>query len=346
MVAGFVLLATACGKVGVPPAQVHAQAKDSNKTTDGFIHIYPEWLQAPTPTVVFRKYAIGFSIGSKGYMGGGEGYLPGGNPAYAASLNDFWQYDPSGNTWTQAASMPLPLERAATFVIGTQGYVATGQSFNNNTMFLTNTLYQYDQASNTWTQKANFPGKARCDAVGTTIGSSGYVGTGSPLTSAYFSDWYQYYPPTDQWFRRADLPGPFGRSMAGSFSIGLYGYITCGEIWATAWENDLWCYDPYYDHWQQEASLPASARVYATGFNYGSYGALIGGQPYEGSNTYLNDFWYYDQNANAWHSLLSTPAGRSKAVGFTINGTPYVGTGETAPDNYNDDFWYMTYVIY
>ena len=41
-----------------------------------------------------RRYAVGFSIGSKGYIGTGV----------ASSLTkDFWEYDQAANTWTQKA---------------------------------------------------------------------------------------------------------------------------------------------------------------------------------------------------------------------------------------------------
>ena len=346
--AAMVLLAAGCSK-DAPTLQAR-QSKDSVKTANFGFHLYPEWLQTPIATPVLRKNAIGFSIGSKGYMGGGEGYYPGGIPDYASSLNDFWQFDPSINTWTQAANLPMPLSRAATFVIGTQGYVCTGYSDNPNGYTLLNTLYRYDQASNTWTQKATFPGPGRCDAVGTNIGNYGYVGTGSPLIHPYYSDWWEYDPSADHWYRRADLPGTWGRAAASSFSIGLYGFITCGEIYTIGLANDLWAYDPYYDHWQQEASLPASARMYATGFNYQSYGALIGGQAWQGNTIYLTDFWYYDINSNTWTSNLSLSfGGRCKAVGFTINNAPYIGTGETDDGSFgkfNNDFWYMTYVFH
>ncbi len=40
-----------------------------------------------------RHAAIGFSIGSKGYVGMGLG----------SGAKDFWEYDPSTNVWTQKA---------------------------------------------------------------------------------------------------------------------------------------------------------------------------------------------------------------------------------------------------
>ena len=39
-------------------------------------------------------------------------------------------------------------------------------------------FWEYDPAANTWTQKADFVGVARISAVGFSIGSKGYIGTG------------------------------------------------------------------------------------------------------------------------------------------------------------------------
>lgn len=47
--------------------------------------------KAPLPGGA-RAEASGFSIGNKGYLGGG-------------GLSDFWEYDPAGNTWTRKADI-------------------------------------------------------------------------------------------------------------------------------------------------------------------------------------------------------------------------------------------------
>ena len=39
-------------------------------------------------------------------------------------------------------------------------------------------FWEYDPAANAWTQKADFGGTARYCAVGFSIGSKGYIGTG------------------------------------------------------------------------------------------------------------------------------------------------------------------------
>ena len=42
-----------------------------------------------------------------------------------------------------------------------------------------NDFWEYDPATNTWTQKADFGGTARQYATGLSIGSKGYIGTGN-----------------------------------------------------------------------------------------------------------------------------------------------------------------------
>jgi len=73
-----------------------------------------------------RYYATGFSIGAKGYIGtGAEG---GGGPY----TKDFWEYDPTTNTWTRKADFGGTARYGAGgFSIGTKGYLGTGADVNN-----------------------------------------------------------------------------------------------------------------------------------------------------------------------------------------------------------------------
>ena len=80
---------------------------------------------------IARKEAVGFAIGTKGYIGTGVG----GTIATPAYYSDFWEYDSAANTWTQKADFGVndspvtpALVRASAvgFAIGTKGYVGTG----------------------------------------------------------------------------------------------------------------------------------------------------------------------------------------------------------------------------
>ena len=126
-----------------------------------------------------RDLAVGFSIGTLGYIGTGE-----------SGGNCFWEYDPPTNSWTQKANFGGGGRAwAVGFSIGTQGYIGTG---NDGFGDLYKDFWEYDPSSNTWTQKANFGGSARYEAVGFSIGTQGYIGTG--YNGNVLNDFWEYNP--------------------------------------------------------------------------------------------------------------------------------------------------------
>ena len=86
-----------------------------------------------------------------------------------------------------------------------------------------------------WTQKADFGGTARSGAVGFSIGSKGYIGTGG----IGVKDFWEYDSAINIWTQKADFGGT-ARSGAVGFSIGSKGYIGTGSTAA----KDFWEYDP------------------------------------------------------------------------------------------------------
>src|SRR6187399_3250718 len=85
-------------------------------------------------------------------------------------------------TWTQKANVfTTPRCGAVGFSIGNKGYMGTGLQFGLSPNYF-NDFWEWDQASSSWTQKANFPGSARGDAVGFSITNKGYILTGTTST--------------------------------------------------------------------------------------------------------------------------------------------------------------------
>ena len=126
--------------------------------------------------------AVGFSIGSNGYIGTGES---------GHHLKDFWQYDPATNAWTRKADFGGTGRVYATgFSIGSKGYIGTG----NTGLMRVKDFWEYDPATNAWTQKADFGGEGRTYATGFSIGSKGYVGTGLDSNLANVKDFWEYTP--------------------------------------------------------------------------------------------------------------------------------------------------------
>jgi len=66
-----------------------------------------------------------------------------------------------------------------------------------------NTLFA---GAGTWTQKADFGGTARFEAVGFSIESKGYIGTGND-GSSYLKDFWEYDPAANTWTQKADVGG-------------------------------------------------------------------------------------------------------------------------------------------
>ena len=86
------------------------------------------------------------------------------------------------------------------------------------------------QPPGSWTQKASFGGGIRNGAVGFSIGSKGYVGTGNPGNSQpATNDFWEYDPTTNVWTQKANI-GSSGRLGAIGFSIGNKGYLGTGHF--------------------------------------------------------------------------------------------------------------------
>lgn len=270
-----------------------------------------------------RHYAVGFSIGTKGYIGTGH-----------VSLNatkDFWEYDPSNNTWTQKANFGgTARDYAVGFSIGTKGYIGSGyNSFYGSYYY---DFWEYDPSTNIWTQKADFGGGSRNSAIGFSIGTKGYIGTG--VVSSYMKDFWEYDPILDKWTQKADFGGT-ARSQAVGFSIGTKGYIGTG--YDGSYKNDFWEYDSSLDKWTQKADFSGTARKTAVGYSIGTKGYI--GTGASSSVLKEKDLWEYDPSTNTWIRKADFGGtARSVAVGFSTVTKGYIGTGFDNTQS-RADFW-------
>jgi hypothetical protein len=276
------------------------------------------WTQKANVGGGVRSRAIGFSIGSKGYIGIGAGGT--GNFSWK---NDLWEYDPTTNTWTQKANFEGTVRLDAVgFSIGSYGYIGTGQgehgSYNKE-------FWQYDPSSDTWTQKADFGGTGRRAAFGFGIGNKGYIGTGVD-TNNFKNDFWQYDPSSDTWSQKADFGGSARESTTG-FNIGNKGYIGTGDN--VSYLNDFWEYDPSADTWTQKANFGGTSRSLAVGFSIANKGFI--GTGVDEFGNYRNDFWEYSPTCSAPNPPTNTtpPINQHICVGnsttLTVSGTGTLG---------------------
>lgn len=139
-----------------------------------------------------RNGATSFSIGTKGYIGTGI-EVPGG-----FRRNDFWEYNPSTNAWINRASLPAPGRLGAVgFSIASRGYIGAGY-VGSPTEPVWKDFWEYDQSSNTWTEKALFPGQERWRATAFAVGQLAYFGTGFEYSGfTHLRDIWEFDPTGD-----------------------------------------------------------------------------------------------------------------------------------------------------
>ncbi len=270
-----------------------------------------------------RRKAFSFTINNKVYVGTGQDG--------SSNYEDFWEYNPATNVWTQKANLPGGVRYGAVgFAIGSKGYAGLGDNFGAYKI----DFYEYDPVTNVWTAKANYGGAARREAVGFAIDGKGYVGTGFNGTTN-FQDMWEYNPVANGWSSKANFPGA-GRSSAISFVIGTDGYVGTG--FNGSYLADFYKYDQVNNSWSAIANFGGGTRRNAVAFSLGSMG--YAGTGLTVSNIATQDFWQYDPITNSW--VLKTPfsgVARYGAVGFAIGGKGYIGSGSQMSGINVNDFW-------
>jgi len=165
------------------------------------------WSQRPDMPGSKRSQAVTWVNNGKGYLV--TGYTPGSQWQVGNACYDFWRFDPTqdGNKgWgrlrdiynTNSATFDdaytnIIRYRAVGFVIkgqatGDKAYITTGS--NGTASVYT---WEYDFATDLWTEKTPYEGAAREGAIGFTIGNRGFITTGISGSAAY-DDCREFFP--------------------------------------------------------------------------------------------------------------------------------------------------------
>jgi Secretion system C-terminal sorting domain/Galactose oxidase, central domain len=232
----------------------------------------------------------------------------------------FWQDD-----WDDESSLGglngsgLARGSASAFSINGKGYVCLGQGVTNPFF---KDLWEFDPVTNAWSQKADFLGSARRQAVGFAIGSFGYVGTGIDA-NGFQNDMYKYDPSINSWSQL----NPFGgtpRKEAVGFTMGDQGYIGTGDDGVL--RKDFWQYEPATDTWTQKPDFPGTPRKGAVGWGIFPQAYITTGE--DNTFAYTTDLWEYNYFSDTWVQRADfIGAGRSNAIAFVVQGVGFVGTG-------------------
>jgi len=215
---------------------------------------------------------------------------------------------------------------AVGFAIDGKGYVALGRTAYKSGQL--KDCWEYDPTPDTWTQKANFPGKARVKAVGVGLNGKGYVGMGFDINCPFYSDtahlkdFWCFDPKLNTWSRKADFPSKYTDaciSMVYKNEI----YVGFGfDGWG--FSRYFFKYTPEQDKWTELNWFPGPERV-------GGTMCTDGEKVYFGTgfDTYnQNDWWEYFPATDSWKALTRMPdTGRENGVSISINNRYFVTTG-------------------
>ncbi len=274
-----------------------------------------------------RTGAIMFAIGPDFYMGGGIGF------------KDFWVYHSDSNTIRKLPDIPgddTSRTLAVGFSIGNKGYVGLGYD-GSGKLILKNDLWQFDPATTTWTQKANFIGNA-CEASFVfVVGNVAYIGGGSN-TLALYDSFYSYNSLIDKWKPLGTVP--MGNSVfQAAFTVNYSGYISTGQVGGFGTETTAtYQYDTTSNTWNQKADFPGGARQSTTAMVVGNM-AYVGLGQTAYTNAY-NDFYSYDPALDQWAKINSFPGGARFESCAASNGTEaYFAFGLDLSSNIYNDLW-------
>jgi len=275
-----------------------------------------------------RGAAQSFVLDGKIYVSGGYvGFTDG----YEANTK---AYDPVANDWENAKS-PSTANRSGGvgFSINGKGYIGLGQknflSFSPSPEDLLD-MNEYDAKTNSWTEKAAFPGKGRVGATVFVLNNVAYIVGGSLTENDKSTNQvWAYDPEADTWTQKADLP--VKTAYASAFAQGTLGYVTGGLGDAGTSIKATYSYDPEMDTWTAAANLP-KATVGGTAFSIGKYSYYCLGSDKDLGETgakFPKAVYRYDAETDAWttSSLTWQNDGRLWPVSGVIDGKAYLGTG-------------------
>lgn len=290
------------------------------------------WLQKDTVKGPPKSDACAFVIESKAFAVSGTDDFE-----YKRKM---YSYRPDQDDWDDELSLGgeggAGLERVGAVAFTLQhegqqkGYVALGQT---PTIAYMNDLWEYNPVTQAWSQKANFTGAPRKEAVSFVVGQTAYVGTGAAL-SGLKNDFYAYDPNTNSWTQVADFAGT-PRQAAVAFSMAEYGFVGTGDDGTL--RQDFWMYEPVSDLWIQKANFPGAARSGACG--WAAFPVCYLGTGEDAAHIFHKDLWEYNYYLNSWTQRADLPGvGRKNAIAFALDGWGYIGTGYNS-GLFLDDFW-------
>lgn len=222
----------------------------------------------------------------------------------AVILTTFFVEGTQAQKWLQRADFgSVGRHRATALTIGNKGYMGLGHTNGTGNNIVYKDWWQYDPASNSWTQKADYAAPNYA-ATAFATDTKAYIGGGDQLTFEY----YAYDPQTNVWTAIANCPVYVTDQTA--FTINNKGYVMTG--------NSCYEFNPGGNSWNIKNAMPFSVGIWSTSF-------VIGGSAYVKSG---NQLYEYKASTDSWIVRAPCPGiATGGSSSFALNGKGYVISG-------------------
>lgn len=288
-----------------------------------------------------RTQMIYFTKNGKGYIAGGVDF------SVFQYERDFWEFDPTDNSWTLLSEdVPTSLNNATSFVINEKVYFGFG---NTNFGMGDLAFYSYDFQNGAFQLECNFPGNQSntgplLDAVGFTHGGLGYlIGRGqSDFTEKRM---WKFDPVGQSWTEFGTYPIESNAGMF-HFIIDEKLYIGMGNEYSFSnygCSSDIWEYDLNNNSWTQKNDFPGIGRRDGISFIHNGKGYFgFGNQvdPITGTIKSLSDLWEYDLGNDTWVQIVNMPVpNKQELFAFVFGNSLYFGGGNNGQANSTSEFY-------
>ncbi|MDH4086573.1 MAG: hypothetical protein OEV27_02000 [Nitrospira sp.] len=279
---------------------------------------------APTPTK--RTEVAAAALDGKIYVVGGFEKPSLGNMMNFAITPSVEMYDPPIDRWIAKAPLPVGLHHVGIGVVGGRLYVIGG--YTQSAFSVWNpvaTVYVYDPAQDSWTERAPMP-TAR-GALSVTEHEGKLYAIGGYDRKANTSAVEVYDPARNVWTTGASLPTPRDHLAVATVAGKIYaiGGRIDGDYARNLAVTER--YDPTTDRWTRVAYLPTARS--------GMTAAVVEGKIYvfggEGSGGTFNQNEAYDPVGDRWQGMAPLPTARHGLGSAVVQGRIYVISGGPSP---------------
>lgn len=230
----------------------------------------------------------------------------------------------ANHQWVQKADFgTFGRHRAIGVGIGNKAYVGMGHLNGDGFDTWYSDWWEYDPATNAWTQRADYIGNAGNgdqDIVAVGFEYVGFVGLGQLDGNGF----YKYDSQLNVWTAASSPPPSASFNNIQAFSIGDKGYFPA------LFSNEFYEYDHVSDTWTLLGLLPFTTY-------YGTPTFKINGKGYikDAAN-----FWEYDPATNIWIPKALFPGlSPNRPKGFSQNGRGYFIGGMTPGWEWSPNVW-------